>query len=394
MAGTNVLNRLRETEGDAMLRYLTAGESHGECLTTIVQGLPAGLRVDEAFINSQLGRRQSGYGRGARQQIEQDRIHFTAGVRHSETISGPVSFVIANRDFTIGDKPAITRPRPGHADLAGIVKYDRTDARDILERSSARGTASVVGAGALAQLLLREFGIRILSYVTNVGGISADVRDKSIEQIEAGKADSRLNCADPVMESEMIALIDRATEEKDTLGGIFEVVTTGVPPGLGSYAESDVRLDGRLAQALMSIQAIKGVEIGDGFALALLPGSLAHDEIFRDAARPGFKYYRETNHAGGIEGGMTNGMPVVLRAVMKPISTLRRPLKSVDVATGKATEAIYERSDITAVPAACVVAEATTALVLADAFLDKFGRDAVGDIRAAFDAYLERISAL
>ena len=377
-----------------MLQYLTAGESHGECLTTIVDGLPAGLAVDEAFINAQLSRRQGGYGRSERQQIETDRVPFTAGIRHGETISGPVSFVIANKDFSISRKPAITRPRPGHADLAGVVKYDRTDARDILERSSARGTASVVAAGALAQLLLSEFEIKIISYVINIGGISADNGGKSPEEIQAAKADSPVNCADPVMASEMTALIDQAKEKKDTLGGIFEVVATGLPPGLGSYIQSEQRLDGRLAQALMAIQAIKGVEIGDGFMIAMLPGSSAHDEIFRDAKRKGFKYYRKTNHAGGLEGGMTNGMPLVVRAVMKPISTLTQPLQSVDLATRKPSEAIYERSDITAVPAACVVAEAATALVLANAFLEKFGGDALSDIRAAFAAYTKRISAL
>ena len=377
-----------------MLRYLTAGESHGECLTTIVDGLPAGLTLDENFINAQLARRQSGYGRSERQQIEQDRIHFTAGVRNGETISGPVAFVIKNKDFSITEKPTITRPRPGHADLAGLVKYDRTDARDVLERSSARGTASQVGAGALAQLLLREFGIKIISYVVNIGGISADVQRKSLEEIEAAKATSLINCADPMMESEMIELINRATEKNDTLGGIFEVVADGLPPGLGSYAQHDRRLDGRLAQNLMAIQAIKGVEIGDGFMLAMLPGSAAHDEILRSAERTGFKYYRETNHAGGLEGGMTNGMPLVLRAVMKPISTLRQPLRSVDLATREASDAAYERSDITAVPAACVVAEAAVAFVLADAFLEKFGADAVSDIHAAHTAYLERISTL
>jgi chorismate synthase len=377
-----------------MLRYLTAGESHGECLTTIVDGLPAGLAVDEAFINAQLGRRQSGYGRSERQQLETDRVHFTAGVRNGETISGPVSFTIKNADFSIGEKPAITRPRPGHADLAGVVKYDRTDARDILERSSARATASQVAAGALAQLLLREFGVQVISYVVNIGGIFADVTGKSLEEIEATKATSRINCADPKMEAEMIAAIDKAIEQNDTLGGIFEVVAAGLPPGLGSYAQYDRRLDGRLAQAVMSIQAIKGVAMGDGFKIALAPGSAAHDQIVRDPKRTGFKYTRTTNHAGGLEGGMTNGMPLVLRAAMKPISTLRQPLKSVDMQTKKPAEAIYERSDTTAVPAACVVAEAAVAFVLADAFLEKFGTDAMSDIRAAYDAYLARISAL
>jgi chorismate synthase len=371
-----------------MLRYLTAGESHGECLTTIVDGLPAGLKVDEAFINAQLARRQSGYGRSERQQIETDRIHFTAGVRHGETISGPVSFTIKNADFSISEKPAITRPRPGHADLAGLVKYDRTDARDILERSSARGTASQVGVGALAQLLLGEFGVKIVSYVINIGGISADVKGRPLEEIEAAKASSRINCADPMMEAEMIELINRATEQKDTLGGIFEVVAAGLPPGLGSYAQHDRRLDGRLAQAIM------GVEIGDGFMLGMIPGSAAHDEIFRDPKRKGFKYTRKTNHAGGLEGGMTNAMPLVMRAVMKPISTLRQPLKSVDLATGKVAEAAYERSDVTAVPAACVVAEAAVALVLADAFLEKFGADCLADIHAAYSAYIARLSKL
>jgi len=377
-----------------MLRYLTAGESHGECLTTIVDGLPAGLKINEAFINAQLARRQSGYGRSERQQIEKDMVHFTAGVRNGETISGPVSFIIRNADFSISEKPAITRPRPGHADLAGVVKYDRRDARDILERSSARGTAAQVGAGALAQLLLGEFGIRIVSHVINIGGVSADAKGMSVAELEAAKANSKINCADPMMEGEIIEVIDRAIEQKDTLGGMFEVIADGLPPGLGTYAQHDRKLDGRLAQALMAIQAIKGVEIGDGFMLALTPGSASHDEIFRDPKRPGFKYFRKTNHAGGLEGGMTNGMPLVLRAAMKPISTLRQPLQSVDMVTHEASEAVYERSDITAVPAACVVAEAAVALVLADAFLEKFGADSLTDIHAAYDAYLARISKM
>ena len=377
-----------------MLRYLTAGESHGECLTTIVDGLPAGLKIDEAFINAQLARRQSGYGRSERQQIEKDAVHFTAGVRNGETISGPVSFIIRNADFSISEKPAITRPRPGHADLAGVVKYDRRDARDILERSSARGTSAQVGAGALAQLFLLEFGIKIVSHVINIGGVSADAKGMSAEKIEAAKATSKINCADPMMEGEIIEVIDRAIEQKDTLGGMFEVIADGLPPGLGTYAQHDRKLDGRLAQALMAIQAIKGVEIGDGFMLALTPGSASHDEIFRDPKRPGFKYFRKTNHAGGLEGGMTNGMPLVLRAAMKPISTLRQPLQSVDMATHEVSEAVYERSDITAVPAACVVAEAAVALVLADAFLEKFGADCLTDIRAAHAAYLARIGKM
>ena len=377
-----------------MLRYLTAGESHGECLTTIVDGLPAGLKINEAFINAQLARRQSGYGRSERQQIETDVVHFTAGVRNGETISGPVSFIIRNADFSISEKPAITRPRPGHADLAGVVKYDRRDARDILERSSARGTSAQVGAGALAQLFLLEFGIKIVSHVINIGGVSADAKGMSVAELEAAKANSKINCADPMMEGEIIEVIDRAIEQKDTLGGMFEVIADGLPPGLGTYAQHDRKLDGRLAQALMAIQAIKGVEIGDGFMLALTPGSASHDEIFRDPKRPGFKYFRKTNHAGGLEGGMTNGMPLVLRAAMKPISTLRQPLQSVDMVTHEASEAVYERSDITAVPAACVVAEAAVALVLADAFLEKFGADCLRDVRAAYDAYLARISKM
>ncbi len=385
-------------------RFLTSGESHGEALTAIVDGVPAGLPLVEDDINADLARRQRGYGRGGRMKIERDRVHITAGVRWGLTLGSPITLTIPNRDWEnwketmspAAPEPGaarkqVTRPRPGHADLAGAMKYGHHDVRNVLERSSARETTARVAVAGIARRLLAEFGITVFSHVVEIGGVHAradlagssdDVRNR----VEA----SEVRCADPEAERAMIETIDRAKEKGDTVGGVFEVVALGCPVGLGSYVQWDRRLDGRIAQALCSIQAIKGCEMGLGFETARRPGSAVHDEILYDAAT-GFT--RATNNAGGLEGGVTNGQPLVVRAAMKPISTLRTPLRSVDLATKEAVEAVVERSDVCAVPAAGIVGEAMLAIVLADAFLEKFGGDSVGEIRRNYTAYAESLDA-
>ncbi len=374
-----------------MFRYLTAGESHGKCLVGIVEGLPAGLQVDVKYINAQLRRRQAGYGRGERMSIEEDKAEILSGLRKGVTIGSPVSFIIRNKDFSLDRLPKVTAPRPGHADLAGALKFGTHDARDILERSSARETAARVAAGAFAQLFLRECGIRLISHTVALGGIEAATVGLSSEEIEARTSSSQLNCADPESEKKMIAAIDEAREKGDTLGGVFEVVVVNVPPGLGSHIQWDRRLDARLAYALMSVQAVKGVEIGMGFEVARRRGSEAHDEILYDAGRQGLKFYRKTNNAGGIEGGISNGESIVLRAAAKPIPTLGQPLASVDLVSKAEVKAARERADVTVVPAAGVIGEAVVALEIASAFLDKFGGDSVAEVKRNFHTYMERI---
>jgi len=366
-----------------MLRFLTAGESHGRGLLVIVEGMPAGVPLSEDEINVQLARRQQGYGRGGRMQIEKDRAEIHAGVMSGTTIGAPVGLAIANKDWR-KDEPPITRPRPGHADLVGALKYHFNDVRRVLERSSARETTARVAAGAVCRALLAQFGIALASHVVELGGIPATRRPARPEEIYAIAEASPLRCVDPEAEAKMIAAIDAARERGDTLGGVFEVVVTGVPVGLGTYVQWDRRLDGRLAQAMLSINAQKGVEIGQGFAEARLPGSAAHDEIFYDAGRG---FYRETNQAGGTEGGMTTGEPLVIRVAMKPLSTLRSPLASVDLVTKERVEAAVVRSDVTAVPAAGVIGEAMAAIVLADAMTDKFGGDSLAEMRQAYAAH-------
>ncbi|HRZ86638.1 MAG TPA: chorismate synthase [bacterium] len=372
-----------------MLRYLTAGESHGEQLTAIVDGLPAGLPVDSRLINEDLARRQSGYGRGGRMQIEKDTVHITSGVRKGITIGSPVTVVIRNKDFKIDQLPAVTHPRPGHADLAGAIKYGRGDIRDILERASARETAARTAAGALCKLFLREFGIRVVSHVVELGGIRIAVPGMAAAEILKRTSRSKLNCADPAAETAMIARIDRAIEEKDTLGGVFEIVIENVPPGIGSHTQWDRRLNARLLHALGSIQAIKGVEVGIGFEAARLAGTEVHDEI-GFAKGKGFR--RLTNRAGGIEGGISNGEPIVLRAAMKPIATVGNPLGSVDIRTKKQCRATVERFDTCAVSAAGVVGEAVCAFVIAEGMIEKFGGDCMDEIQrnyASFKKYLK-----
>jgi chorismate synthase len=371
------------------LRWITSGESHGPRLTAIVEGIPAGLPLLAADVDHHLARRQKGYGRGGRMKIETDRVELVAGVRNGETLGSPIALSITNRDHenwldrmgaaAMAARPEpLTRPRPGHADLTGGLKYDRHDLRDILERASARETASRTAVGAVARKLLAEVGIEIFAHVVAIGEVRvADTHD-SLEALRDRSRASDLSCADGVAEARMKEAIHTASHAGDTLGGVFEVVALGVPAGLGSHVQWDRKLDGRLAQALVSIQAIKAVEIGDGWAGAARPGSRVHDPIGYDPAT--HTWPRPSNHAGGLEGGMTNGQPVICRAAMKPIATLRKALASVDVVTKEAFEAAFERSDICAVAAAAVVGEAMVAITLADALLEKFGGDSVREL--------------
>jgi chorismate synthase len=387
-----------------MLRFETAGESHGECLVATLTGLPAGVPVSVEAINRELRRRQQGYGRGGRMKIESDTVEIVAGVRHSTTIGSPVAILIRNRDWanwtealpveeTEGGEEKrrpVTRPRPGHADLAGCLKYNFPDARYILERASARETAARVAAGAMAKALLGQFGMEALSHVIAVGPVRLE-RAVSWDELVvlSRKEEVLLGCADPEVEQRMKAVVDEAYRTGDTAGGIFEVIAHNVPPGLGSHTAWDTRLDGRLAQAIVSIQAVKGVEIGPAGEGALSFGSKVQDTIHyhREARR----FTRGANRAGGLEGGMTNGQDVVLRGFLKPVSTLRRPLESVDLATREPAAAAYERSDVCVVPAAGVVGEAMTALVLAQAFLEKFGGDSLGETKRNFDGYIQQV---
>ncbi len=387
-----------------VFRFLTAGESHGEALVAVIDGVPAGLALAEADVNEDLARRQRGYGRGGRMKIERDQVRILSGVRWGSTLGSPITLQIANRDWenwksTMAVSPPaagvspkeVTRPRPGHADLAGAMKYGHHDIRNVLERSSARETTARVAVAAVGRRLLACFGITILSHVTEIGGVRTPAElGIPWDELRARAEASEVRCADPATDAAMIAAIDDAKAKGDTLGGVFEVVALGCPVGLGSYVQWDRRLDGRLAQALCSIQAIKGCELGLGFETARRPGTAVHDEILFDPQR-GFR--RATNNAGGLEGGVTNGEPVVARAAMKPLSTLRTPLRSVDLATKEAVEAVVERSDVCAVPAAGNVGEAMMAIVLADAFLEKFGGDSVDEIRHNYSAYLDNLKS-
>ncbi|HEY3316504.1 MAG TPA: chorismate synthase [Bacillota bacterium] len=371
-----------------MLRYLTAGESHGPSLTVIIEGLPAGVPVDLSSIDRALAGRQEGFGRGGRQRIERDHATPLGGLRRGRTTGGPVAFSIANLDapnwLGLDQRPPVTTPRPGHADLAAALKYGHADLRDVIERASARETAARVAAGALAEGFLAVFGVEVGAFATAIGPARLPVLPSDYRAAWAAAAASQVRCPDPPTGEAMVEAIKAAAAEGDTLGGTFVVAALGVPPGLGSHVQADRRLDGRLAGALMSIPGIKGVEIGDGFSLAGLPGSRAHDVI-----EPGF--VRPTNHAGGIEGGVTNGQPVVVSAAMKPIPTLGRPLASVDLATGQPAPALKERGDTCAVPAAAVVGGAVVAFELARAWLEKFGGDSLGQTKRAFAGYLEEI---
>lgn len=380
-----------------MLRYLTAGESHGPALTAIVEGLPAGLPLTTDYINTQLARRQGGYGRGGRMKIENDTARLLSGVRGGITLGSPVSMLIENKDWANWsammspeagaklDEKLVSRPRPGHADLAGALKYQHGDIRNVLERSSARETAARVAVGSLARRLIDELGIKIVGQVLQIGDLTASVDDIGPAELQVRLQGSKLLCADSTVEPFMVKLIDRARASGDTLGGIFEIRVSGVPAGLGSYVQWDRKLDGRLAAALMSIQAVKGVEVGQGFPAASRFGSQVQDEIFYEKNRG---FYRNTNHAGGIEGGVTNGETLVVRAAMKPIPTLNQPLCSVDLATKKPAPASIERSDTCAVPAACVIGEAVMAWELAQACLEKFGGDSLAELKSNWERYL------
>lgn len=397
------------------IRYFTAGESHGKALIGFIEGIPSGLSVSSEDIDRDLRRRQGGYGRGGRMKIETDHAEIISGVRWGKTIGSPITLIIENKDFRNWEKgmsclstfqdsiPAVTKPRPGHADLAGAIKYGHYDVRNILERSSARETAMRVALGAIAKKFLSEFEVKIGSYVIQIGKEKIqssklkiqDYIDKLWENFQKSEQ-SPVRCPDKIASKKMIALIDKAIKTGNSLGGIFEVFITGLPVGLGSHIQWDKKLDARLAQAIMSIQAIKGIEIGDGFEIGSRFGSEVMDEIFyrkgqrNNKASSGF--FRNTNHAGGIEGGMSNGMPVILRAVMKPIPTQRNPLNSVDIITKKPIKAAYERSDVCAVPAASVIAEAMAALSIADAFLEKFGGDSINETKRNYESYIKYMS--
>jgi chorismate synthase len=384
-----------------MLRFLSAGESHGKCLIGILEGLPSGINIDIDFINFQLQRRQLGYGRGDRMKIERDRVDITSGVRHGISLGSPISFIINNTDWDhwrvpMSVEPApegssikpLTRPRPGHADLAGSLKYQTYDARNILERASARETAVRVGAGAFCRLFLARFGMQIGSHTLAIGSenVKEPFDNLAAEQIFALDPQSPLRCADPDAEKRMIALIDESKKNGDTLGGVVEVIVSGVPPGLGSHTQWDRKLDGQIALALMSIPAAKAVEIGCGISCASASGSAVHDEIYynSDANR----FYRDTNRAGGVEGGISNGADIRARVYMKPIPTLRKPLKSVDLGSKEAFTAAFERSDTCVVPAAGVIAEAMIGIVLANAFLEKFGGDSIKEIETNHNNFI------
>lgn len=384
-----------------MLRYMTAGESHGKGLTAVLEGIPAGLALCTEEIDRALARRQVGYGRGGRMKIEKDQAEILSGVRHGKTLGSPIALFIRNLDWvnweTVmaaeGSAPegarAVTRPRPGHADLAGGIKYNHRDLRDVLERSSARETAARVAAGAVAGVLLREFGVDVTSHVIDIGGTAIETRDvTSVRRIRSLADKSDLRCIDAEAGEKMKAKIDAAMKKGDSLGGVFEVVATGLPVGLGSHVHYARKLNGMLAGAVMSIQAIKGVEIGMGFEAARRPGSEVHDEIFYSKARG---FYRRTNRSGGIEGGMSNGEDIVIRAAMKPIPTLRKPLRSVDIVTKRPFKAGVERSDVCAVPAAGVIAEAVVCFELARAMIEKFGGDSLAEMKRNYEGYLKAV---
>lgn len=396
-----------------MLRFETAGESHGECLVATMAGLPAGIPVSMEAIDRELWRRQQGYGRGGRMKIETDRARIVSGVRHSKTIGSPVAIIVENKDWknwsdvlpvtevvSVQDtdgaeskearKKPVTRPRPGHADLAGSIKYNFHDARYILERASARETTARVALGALAKAFLSEFGIGVLSHVVGVGEAKLDRRATWEELVELSRREEvLLNCVDAEAEQRMKGVVDHAYRTGDTVGGVFEVIAHGLPPGLGSHITWDTRLDGKLAQAIVSIQAVKGVEIGAAAEASSSFGSKVQDTIHY--SREERRFTRGANRAGGLEGGMTNGEDVVVRGMLKPISTLRRPLESVDLATREPALAAYERSDVCVVPAAGVIGEAMAALVLAGAMLEKFGGDSLDETRCNFERYLEQV---
>ena len=385
-----------------MLRFLTAGESHGPELVAIIEGAPAGFNIDLAAINNDLARRQKGYGRGGRMAIERDEVRVVSGIRFGRTIGSPVTFIVENRDFTNwvkrmsvdpadrGEAKVVTRPRPGHADLAGVLKYDLEDIRDVLERASARETTARVAIGSFAKQLVAPFGITVLGYVASIGSIEARTpADMAIEQLSRLTEESPVRVADPDAERAIIAEIDECKKRGDTLGGVVEVVAVGLPVGLGSHVQWDRKLDGRIAHALMSLQAVKGVEFGMGFGAARVPGSQLHDEIGYDSERRRFTRY--SNNSGGTEGGMSTGEPIRVRVAFKPLSTLMRPLRSADIKTKVEAVGAIERSDVCAIPAAAVIAEAAVAFEIAASFLNKFGGDSLAEISRNYSGFLEQV---
>ena len=385
-----------------MLRYLNGGESHGKYLVAILEGIPAGLPLSSDSLNQDLARRQRGYGRGGRMRIEQDRVEFACGVRKGQTLGNPIGLLIPNKDWEnwkevmavdagpVPPEKVVTRPRPGHADLVGAIKYGHRDIRNVLEKASARETAIRVAVGGVAKALLHAFGMRVVSYTTEIGGVVAPPIQGPLEAFSRAET-SDVRCPDGASGAQMIERIRTAKHRGDTLGGVFEVVVTNPPIGLGSYAQWDRRLSSRLAMAAMSIQAMKGVEIGMGFEAARRFGSEVHDDIYYDQGAQAF--VRKTNNAGGLEGGITNGEPIILRVAMKPISTLYRPKKSVDIETKEAFDATVERSDICTVPAAGVVGEAVIAFEMANAMIEKFGGDSLEEMKRNYDAYLAYVKA-
>jgi chorismate synthase len=384
------------------IRFLTAGESHGRGLVCIIEGLPANLELSSEYINRELERRQKGYGRGGRMKIEKDGVQILSGVRFGKTLGGPVALFIENKDWenwkekmaVEGERPKtavpFTRPRPGHADLAGGIKYNQRDIRNVLERASARETACRVALGAVCRKFLEELGVFVGSYVVSIGPVCPPIEEQDLIKRHQLAEQSELRFPDPSKDKDFVELIDRAKEMGESLGGVFEVFAVGVPPGLGSHVHWDRKLDGRIAQAMMSIQAIKGVEIGLGFEASKRFGSEVHDEI---GYREGEGYFRYSNNLGGLEGGITNGMPIIVRCAMKPIPTLTKPLRSVDVLTKEEVRAGKERTDVVAVPAASVVGESALALVLADAFLEKLGGDFMEEVKERYRIYLEHVKS-
>lgn len=371
-----------------MLRYLTSGESHGKSMLTILDGMPAGLSINKKLIAYELSRRMCGYGRGKRMRIESDRVQILSGLRKGKTIGSPIAMMVENVDQSIDRLPAVLNPRPGHADLTGALKYGFKDMRNVLERASARDTVSRVCVGAVSKILLAEFDIKVISHVIMIGGVASMVKELSFNQIAMLSEKSQVRCADPAATRSMCREIEEAIEAGDTLGGTFEIIIRDAPPGLGSYTQWDRRLDAILAKAIMSIQAIKAVSFGIGFEAARLRGSMVHDEIFYDRKRG---FYRKTNNAGGIEGGMTNGEDITIRAVMKPISTLKKPLSSVNIRTKKPVKATVERSDVCAVPAAGVIGEAACAIEIANAMLEKFSGDSLQEMYRNYEGYIEQV---
>ncbi len=378
-----------------MLYFKTSGESHGKCLIAMIEGFPAGVLIDEAIINGEMRRRQGGLGRGGRMQIEEDGVEILSGIRKNITLGSPICLMIKNSDYKINELPPVTRPRPGHADLAGAVKYHQKDARDILERASARETAARVAVGAVVKILLAQFGINVFGYVKGIGGINSDKFPDDIDIARKIREKSLVYCIDQDIEPKIVERIKQTNDKGDSLGGVIEILAYGLPIGLGNHTQWDLKLDARLAHALISVQAIKGIELGLGYDVANKLGSEVHDEIFYEKPAKGVSltggFKRPTNNAGGIEGGISNGEPIIIRAYMKPIPTLKKPLRSVDLLTKEPIIASYERSDVCAVPAASVVCESMVAFEIARAFLEKFGGDSLVEVKRNYESYISAI---